>query len=243
MAVIFGTNDVNNITGTESTDTMYGYKGDDNLDGSLGDDILYGGIGNDTLTGGRGNDSLYGGEGNDFLIGDGLYDNSGNNNDFLDGGNGDDVLIGGFGSNILVGGQGNDYLKGITGRGDNNITQLTGGEKGEKGDGAKDVFELGVGDSFFYTDFNSFQTTQLEDGRAVLGLDSYAVITDYEDGIDKLQLPSGSIPSNSAIANINYNGIQGTAIAVGGEGGPPNLIAILQGVDASIVGGSDFIFV
>lgn len=241
MAILFGTDQADNINGNDSTDTIYGYKGDDSLDGSSGDDFLYGGLGNDTLTGGKGNDSLYGGEGNDFLIGDGLFDSSGNNNDFLDSGNGDDILIGGYGNNILVGGEGNDYLKGIAGSGDI-INQLTGGQAGEKGDGTKDVFELGAGNSYFYVDSSPSESVQLEDGRPVVGLNSYAVITDYEDGIDKLQLPNGILLPNNVIGNINYNGIQGTAIAVGGEGGPAGVIAILQGVDSSTIGGGDFIF-
>lgn len=241
MATLFGTNKADSINGTDSADTIYGYKGDDNLGGGLGDDTIYGGAGNDVLTGGKGKDSLYGGEGNDFLIGDGLFDNSGNNNDFLDGGKGDDILIGGYGNNTLVGGQGNDYLKGYNGR-DDIINQLTGGEKGGKGDGTRDVFELGSGGSYFYVDSSQSEAVQLKNGGPVVGLNSYALITDYEDGIDKLQLPNGTLASNFAIGNINYNGIQGTAIAVGGEGGPPGVIAILQGVDSSTIGGSDFIF-
>lgn len=241
MAILFGTDEVDNINGTDSNDTIYGYKGDDGLGGGLGDDTIYGGLGNDVLTGGKDNDFLIGGVGNDFLIGDGLFDNVGNNSDFLDGGKGDDVLIGGYGNNLLVGGEGNDYLKGIA-RGGDIINQLTGGEKGEKGDGARDVFELGAGDSYFYIDSSPSESVQLETGGVVVGLNSYALITDYEDGIDKLQLPNGTLASNTRIDNINYNGIQGTAIAVGGEGGPPGVIAILQGVDSSTISGGDFIF-
>ena len=242
MAILFGTNQADSINGTESADTIYGYKGDDDLNGLLGNDIIFAGLGNDVVTGGQDNDFLFGGKGNDILLGNGFFDISNTSSDFLDGGEGSDVLLGGYGSNILIGGKGNDYLRGDIFDGER-VNQLTGGEAGGKGDGARDVFELGAGDNYFYLGFTSLEdTADLENGGVVLGINNYAVITDFEPGIDKLQFPNATLASNVQVNNINYNGVQGIAITVGGEGGPPNLVAILQGLDPSVGVSGDFIF-
>ncbi|MBW4614597.1 MAG: hypothetical protein KME21_15240 [Desmonostoc vinosum HA7617-LM4] len=196
------------LFGNLGDDTLYGGSGNDNLSGSLGDDNLYGGSGNDQLNGGLGNDILYGGLDNDALFGsigddllfgeagkDKLYGSDGS--DVLFGGSGDDELNGGsngspdapegFFEDYLVGGAGSDILNGFGGgTGTFEIDSLVGGGAVDKTgtitsfspDGKKDIFVLGDEEGSFYT---------------AAGSDDYAIIFDFEIGIDELQLnPTGT---------------------------------------------------
>ena len=73
--IVFGTDDIDNLTGEAGKDRLYGGAGNDKLYGNAGDDYLEGNADNDTLDGGAGNDTLLGGSGDDTYV---IAANSGN---------------------------------------------------------------------------------------------------------------------------------------------------------------------
>jgi Ca2+-binding RTX toxin-like protein len=155
---------------------LLGEAGDDLLVGGAGDDVLRGGAGNDTLRGGAGDDELYGWEGDDVLNG-GLGDDSlwgGPGNDTLRGGRGDDELTGGTGNDLLLGGPGDDLLNG---QGGNDTLDGGAGNNTLTGGAGADVFV--------------FRRT-----------DSADTITDFENGIDRLDLSALGFASFSAVAAV-----------------------------------------
>jgi Ca2+-binding RTX toxin-like protein len=184
MAAILGTTgsdalmgvlgESNSIDGLEGNDTIRGGNLNDTINGNDGDDAAYGGSGNDLMYGNNGIDNFEGNDGNDTIFGnnddDGLAGQGGN--DFLVGGNGRDRLYGWLGNDVLEGGTGDDSLYG--GSGDDLLTG---------GDGA-DTFNFG----------NDFLT---EEPFASLGLDN---ITDFQSGLDKIQLQGSAFPSLKTIS-------------------------------------------
>ena len=94
--VITGSGGADTIAAGSGNDTVSGDKGNDTLNGNDGNDVLDGGAGNDVLNGGAGNDKLYGSAGNDTLKFTGGVD-------LLDGGTGfDTVDFSKFGSAVYV---------------------------------------------------------------------------------------------------------------------------------------------
>ena len=202
------------LDGGEKTVDPGGAKksgGNDSLTGDAGDDLLRGGEGTDTLVGGADDDTLEGGEGADELYGDAqtftLNDTVGGD-DVLDGGEGADELYGGAGDDVLRGGGGNDALYGDTtladtvggddtleggegndslfgGAGDDVLRGGAGDDRLEDGDG-EDIATGGAGVDTFVI---SASTSETEAGSTTLALADHAlVITDFEDGEDKIDL-------------------------------------------------------
>jgi len=197
-----------------SDSIIVGLGGDDRIFGGFGNDFLLGGdsvlfspnSGNDLIDGGNGDDDILGGDGNDNLFGkfgsDDLYGEDGEdlidgglNNDFLDGGNGNDQIIGGPGNDQMFGGGGSDILTGAGNlTGDIEVDFLVGGgsldfiteEASFDPDGASDLFVLGNANGSFYTNSGS------SNSGGLLGLGDFAVIFDFESGIDKIQLNSAT---------------------------------------------------
>jgi Ca2+-binding RTX toxin-like protein len=194
---LFGSDGNDLIDGLGGNDQIFGDFGDDVLQGNSGDDLITGGFGNDYLLGGDANDRLFGDFGDDLIFGE-------NGNDLLSGSAGSDVIFGGAGNDsllggingeldapegffedFLVGGSGSDNLNAFGG-GKGNIERdvlVGGGEVDANGsitsftpDGVRDTFVLANATGAFYT---------------TAGGDDYAVIFDFEPGIDKLQLKSG----------------------------------------------------
>ncbi len=168
---IKGGNGNDYISGDGGGDIILGGDGDDTIDAGNGNDKVYGAEGNDVVYGGNGDDRILGKEGDDQLFGDGHNDTliGGTGSDTLDGGDGDDqldgeedndILIGGLGNDLLVGGAGADNLNG--GEGDDT---LFGGLEDDILTGGADA------DTFVF--------------EPVSGND---VITDYELGVDSLQI-------------------------------------------------------
>ena len=166
------------LKGSSGNDTLHGENGQDTLDGGSGDDVLDGGIGNDILKGGSGNDTLSGDTGTDKLDG-------GKGNDTLSGGDGGDKLKGGSGDDILSGNSGEDFLNGGSG---NDI--LDGGANADRllGAGGDDTLTGGSGVDRF-----SFRAN---DGNG------HDVITDFELGIDRLELRGFGLNNFSDLQNI-----------------------------------------
>ncbi|WP_136661246.1 calcium-binding protein [Nitratireductor sp. XY-223] len=204
----------------DGDDTLHGNKGDDRLYGGKGDDKLYGGDGNDYLWSHAGDDELYGGKGDDILCGD-------SGNDVLRGGHGDDNLNAWTGDDVLYGGRGDDYIWGSFG--DDTMT----------GGAGRDKF-------MFRTTVNPF-----------LGNEGDDIITDFEVGKDKLEFHYftllGSKVGTTTFEDLTIkNNADGHAVitgygdiseVIGGQFIELRSSVTLEGVDASELTASDFIFV
>ncbi len=229
---IHGDEGDNTLTGTFRADKLYGEGGDDTMYGGEGHDRMRGGDGDDTLKGGQGIDRLYGDDGDDRLYGgdgnDKLYGNDGD--DELYGGTGDDYLSGGRGNDTLKGGKGNDELRG--GAGDDTI-------HGGKGD---DEIDGGTGS-------NTLTGGKGEDTFVFMWTGSSSdTITDFEVGKDKLEFDYACVHWEKLgfgeVAEFDdltiENNSNGDAV-ITGYGDDKSVT--LEGVDASELTESDFIFV
>lgn len=181
-------------------------------------DRLFGGAGDDSIRGFGGADLIYGGDGKDVINGhnenDTIYGEAGNDvltgnaqDDYLDGGEGNDRLFGGLDNDTLVGGAGNDQLEG--GSGDDVLDGGTG----------RDTLTGGTGADVFVFDWG---------GKA-------DVITDFEDGIDLLDL-SGRMATNIEDLRLLQNGMDAL---IGFETGAT---LTLENFDIANLDVSDFIF-
>lgn len=170
-------------TGTIIGDIRLG-GGDDLFDGRGGKHVgmVYGGPGNDTLRAGDDGAELVGEAGDDLLVG-GAGDDTlrgGADNDTLRGRAGDDELYGWEGDDLLFGGPGDDLLHGQAG---NDTLDGGGGNNTLTGGAGTDIFVF----------------------RRV---DSADVITDFERGIDLLDL--------SALGFRNFAAVEAVASAARG---------------------------
>ena len=204
-----GNNDF--LQGGMGKDIMWGGEGNDRLEGGDGNDILTGGAGPDTLDGGNGTDlvtyllsnesvaidlgagSIEGGhaEGDSYISIESVQGSRyadllrGDENDnSLIGGPGDDELWGGSGNDILVGGYADSSLPG---------SDILSGGPGDDilhGGGGTDLLHGGEGDDLLY---GGWGTDGLHGGE---GADTFVfdelsgdtLITDFTDGVDKIDL-------------------------------------------------------
>lgn len=151
-----------------TAEMAYWLEGNDQISGSVHNDVLAGFAGNDLVYGNNGNDQLDGWQGNDYLDGGAGFDT-------LNGGLGNDELLGGLNGDVLYGNQGDDLL-----RGGNGLDALYGGVGNDTLLGAlgTDTLTGGAGNDVF-------RFTSALDG--VINIDT---ITDYEVGVDQIQLSS-----------------------------------------------------
>ncbi|MEE9454419.1 MAG: M10 family metallopeptidase C-terminal domain-containing protein [Paracoccaceae bacterium] len=129
---------------------------------------VFGGVGNLMIAKGTIIENAKGGSGNDVIRG-----NSANN--MLMGNGGHDVLVGAKGDDTLYGGNGNDLL-----RGDKGDDTLDGGAGNDilRGGLGTDTLTGGSGaDMFIFRNDRDFS-----------GTSSVDLITDFEDGVDKIKL-------------------------------------------------------
>ncbi|MGK7883557.1 MAG: hypothetical protein AB4057_02900 [Crocosphaera sp.] len=134
----------------------------------------------DTIVGDNQINRLFGNGGNDFIDGKG-------GNDYLEGGTGDDNILGGFGNDTLVGVDPNSKKPGF-----NEFDVLSGGF-------GKDTFVLGdAGSPFIKGDATPYYV-----GNGNL---DYAFITDFETGIDRIQLAGKSSDYLFQGSEIFYQG-------------------------------------
>jgi serralysin len=160
--------------GLDGADVIWGGGGADYIQGNAGNDDLNGGSGADRINGGAGNDGIVGGSGNDSVNG-----NMGN--DVISGGTGDDTLRGGQGNDFLYGGAGDDLLRGDLG--DDYLWASFG----------NDTLEGGAGADRFH----------LADDPAAGSARKLVVVTDFEDGIDKLIITSNATLPEDVSAGPN----------------------------------------
>ena len=173
-----------------------------------GNDTVFGSVDPEQINGNQDEDELAGGGGDDTLFG-------GKNNDVLDGQAGNDILFGNLDADLMRGGQGNDTLFGGA---DNDILFGDFGNDFLSGDLGIDVVTGGEGSDIFALPLRGIDTD---------------FISDFEDGIDLLLLPTG-ITFNQL--SILPRGSTQTVIALGTEE-----LAVLDGILPDAVTATDFI--
>ncbi|CAD5921260.1 calcium-binding protein [Planktothrix agardhii] len=174
-----------------------------------GNDTIQGSVDGEVINGNQGFDQIFGGGGNDTLFG-------GQDGDVIDGGVGDDILFGNLGADTITGGDGNDNLFGgkdndnLSGGLGNDILSGDFGIDTLTGGGGSDIFVLGIGGG---------------------GAD---IITDFQDGVDLMQLPAGLTFSNILVqASGNQTAI---VLATTGEE-----LVRLNGIQPSVITSADFV--
>ena len=205
MDTLVGRENADQLSGGFGSDRLFGFSGEDVLSGSYGKDTLDGGNGNDTLSGGLGNDLLSGGGDDDRLSGgfgadvlsggDGADTIGGNfGADSIAGDAGDDSLSGGFGSDTLTGDDGNDTLYGgwasdllEGGRGNDRLSGGFGSDTLVGGFGA-DKMTGGAGADVFV--FSQADIMDFSGGELAIDFDQINVITDFQKGVDHIQIAS-----------------------------------------------------
>ena len=198
---------------TELTLTHGGATNFENLDGSGSDDIIRGDTGANVLEGEGGADTIYGGSGNDALIGwsQGSVTSA---SSFDDGEVRNQANWSNYaGNDNLYGEAGDDLLVGSYG--DNILDGGTGADTIYSG-GGSDTIVLRVGDG----------------GSTLAAADT---ITDFTDGTDKLGMDDNLLFSELTIAQGTYSNSNDTIISKGSE-----YLAILTGIDASVLSEADF---
>ena len=201
---------------------LIGTDHDDKLYGDDGDNVIYGRDGTDWIYGQSGNDVMYGEGGMGFfidLVGNNTF-HGGNSFDFvLAGFNNDTVYGGGFidmiftlnGDDILYGGAGGDILN--AGAGQDRLVGGAGNDSMSGGGGA---------DTFVFD---------------TLTLGEQDTISDFEDGVDVIELHGVSKFSNLTITSGGF-GFQ-AYVDIEADGHHIRLI----GVDISDIDAGDFVFV
>ena len=170
-----GTGYADYLKGFSGDDTIEGLGGDDTLAGSQGNDLLKGGAGDDLMNGGQQDDRVLGGSGDDEVIG-------WTGNDYLKGNEGNDSVYGGAGADKLAGSQGNDELHG--GSGDDFLNGGMDDDWLSGGEGADTLTGWTGADVF------SFADGEVDEGD---------VITDFEPGVDVIEL---EIPGVSSVSDL-----------------------------------------
>ena len=269
--VINGDSGAGVISGSAEKEQINAGGGDDTVNGGGGNDLIFGNSGNDAIDSGAGDDLIYGGSGNDVLAGgtgQDIFRVAGNKSagfegyDIYSGGDGRDTIVafgaqvdvgllqflptdsieeidvtGATGSVALVGSSDGNVLdfratvfRGgvvIDGRGgDDKITgsasadTILGGAGNDtiSGGGGDDSFNGGDGRDVFVFEQNWGRDT----------------VADYRDNFDKFDL-RGSGASKFADLRVEQNGAD-TLVTYGGN------MVVLLGVNASVIGQSDFIF-
>lgn len=162
--------------------------------------------GDDELWGTASRETIRGAAGNDILHGAG-------GNDTLAGGEGDDILYGDEGNDTLYGQEGNDFLFGGAG----NDTLWWGGYGHEElsGGSGADIF-AGV----------TWEWTDQQVGTVL--------ITDFESGIDKLDLTRFDANETTVVAarGNKVTGNEAFTIVAATDGVTPGHLVITTGVDA-----------
>ncbi|MCO6417185.1 hypothetical protein JYK14_13575 [Siccirubricoccus sp. KC 17139] len=212
---LFGTSFADTLGGDAHGNYLYGGAGDDAIFGLEGDDTLLGGAGDDTLNGGEGEDLA---DFRDLSEGVGItLDNDGNGFAYTDsetdtltsiehlvGTLFGDEMTGNDLGNFMFGFDGNDYLAG-GGGGDT----LSGGEGDDtlEGGTGDDALTGGAGADHFLFSANE-------------GTD---YVTDFQSGIDRIELDSASFGDESAVISTLGNDL---VISIGSN------VIVLQNVSS-----------
>ncbi|MFQ5765856.1 MAG: calcium-binding protein, partial [Rhodospirillales bacterium] len=225
--------------GSDLDDNYTGGDGNDDLRGKAGDDTFTGGLGNDFIDGGAGagDRAVFAGSVSEFSFAPGgPGETIVTDTNLLDGNQGSDTLtnvevlvfddfegtladiaattFGTTGADALTGTPGNDIIFALAG--DDTVTGGLGDDTINGGAGADTFVIAETGDVLSPGD----------------------VITDFEDGVDKIGLAGGLSFGDLFIAG---NGAGGTDISIGSDAG--ETLAVLDGIDSSLLDQTDFTLV
>ncbi len=171
-----------NLTLTATAATVSGTAAGETLSGTAGDDVISAGDGDDILIGGAGNDLLFGGLGTDTV-------------DYSAATGGITVDLGVPLAQVIGGGEGTDFLNGIEnvigGSGDD-VLSGNSGDNVLTGNAGADALNLGENDG----GSDIVRYTAFSDGATDLTLTSADTITQFEAGIDKIQILNAGISLN-----------------------------------------------
>ena len=210
--------------------------GDDDILGSPNNDVIKSLAGQDTVRGGAGNDSINGGGDSDKLFGDG-------GEDFLVGEKGADSLYGGKDSDVLIGSVGEDFLVGSQGEdnlyGGKDSDRLFGGTNDDQLSGGlgNDTLNGGLGDDTLHGGIG-IDTLRGNAGADIfaLAMDSgQDLITDFEDGIDLM-----GMPSNMSFEQLNILDVPVYSATVIQDSVSDEIVAVLQEIEANAIAEADF---
>ena len=236
---VWGGSGTDALYGNEGNDGIHGDAGNDSIWGGSGTDTLYGGGGDDTIYGDEGNDSIWGGDGNDFLAGDeSRLNGSGNENDAANdkiyGGRGNDEIYGFEGNDEIYGEEGNDILYGdLYGSGHDSLNGGSGNDTLVGGGGA-DVLTGGSGSDRFALNLDVQDIGFILPGSGHPAPNAeFDIITDFQDGVDKLLL-SGGVQHHHLVLTSSVLG--GTSIRYKGH-----VIAEVSGISPGQLTSNDFI--
>lgn len=193
------------IVGSNAVNYLYGGLGNDNIDASKGDDFIFGGEGNDSLNGGLGIDIADGGLGNDLyfvdnsrdvvreLFGEGVDSVRSSVSYTLSDNVENLTLINNASINAVGNGLNNTLI------GNNAVNNINGGDGDDVINGGlgKDILTGGNGSDYFV--FNTVASASNTDR-----------VTDFQDGIDKLQLEDSIFTKIRGDLNLSDNIVNGT---------------------------------
>ena len=147
------------------------------------------------------------------------------------GGNGNDSLSGSSGNDTIDGGDGNDHINGYSGH-----DTLIGGDGNDnlRGSHGNDQIDGGTGSDTITTG-SGLDKIILRIGDGGNTLSDADIITDFTDGSDNFGLDGGLLFSQLVIAQGSGAYASDTIISKGSE-----YLAILQGIDASLLSDADF---
>ena len=259
---LYGQGGVDLLFGDGGNDDLHGQAGADRLDGGAGDDRLFVDSADSLIQGGSGFDTVYAlaGQALNFNVAtanvEWVYGHSGadilnaataitrvvlhgrGNDDQLTTGSGDDTQIGGAGNDTMNGGGGLDRLYGQIGM------DTINGEAGNDqlfGQQDNDILNAGAGRDFLFGGAGDDTLTGggLDAERDLFVFQTGAgidIITDYEDGVDRIQFRAIAATTQfSDLAIANDGG--GNAVVTYSEG-----TVTLNGIDQSLLDASDFLF-
>jgi len=234
-------NDIINVRNSRIEAQVSGGEGNDSISYGGDDGQLFGDAGNDTIVIAGNNTDAFGGTGNDVINFDGRSFGS-----TAQGGEGDDIFnfisyfggqaVGGDGADIFNVGQGSDAVA-SGGAGDDVFNVLFRADDFvlNGGDG-NDVFDItanrevgtiigGAGDDLFiFGNFNNRLVMTGGEGRDTFRVETETLrntfITDFEDGMDMLDLSSLNYDANDLADLLAASSMSGTSIIIDfGNGG------------------------
>lgn len=199
--------------GDDNANSFGGTDGYDLFIGKGGDDFFAGQDGPDVAYGDAGDDILDLGRGQNTAFGGGgndIIQAQGIGGSQIQGGPGDDDLTGSFDNDVILGGDGEDRIESLYG---NDV--LTGGDDADifAFQGDLRIAFRGVGDD---------------------------VITDFQNGLDKIEIDAFFTPGAGSFAELAPNiadGPDGAVLTIPDEG-----TITFAGTQASVLDGSDFVF-
>ena len=259
---LFGQADDDVLNGGAGDDVLHGQAGIDQLDGGTGDDRLFADSADTLLQGGTGFDYVHAdaGQALNFDVaaaniewvwghtGADVLDASSattrvvlhgrGNADTLTTGSGDDTIVGGFANDTINGGAGNDRLYGQT-----QDDTINGGSGNDSlyGQQNNDILNAGTGRDFLFGGTGDDTLTGGgADGERDLFVFQTAggadTITDYEDGVDRIQFRAIAATTQFSDLTIANDG-GGNAVVTYSDG-----TVTLTGIDQSLLDASDFLF-